>query len=267
MEQKSTQNPRSMKGIWLAFGLVALIIVTSGASAVTTAILLRNGGLTFVPSAQTIVNESDSAGVAVVNKVADSVVSISTQKSGYDWFGREVVSEGAGSGVIVSTDGYILTNNHVIDGADEVTIITNDNAEFSARVVATDPDSDLALLKANPTTALTAATLASDEVEVGEDVYAIGNALGQYPNSVTQGIVSGVGRPIATYSSGLRGNLQEFEDLIQTDAAINPGNSGGPLVNAQGEVVGINTAVAGQAQNIGFSVPIARAQALLDEET
>ncbi len=205
-----------------------------------------------------------SQGVAVVEKVADSVVSITTETAQYDWFGRQAISSGAGSGVIISEDGYILTNNHVIDGADSVYVTTTDDKEYEANVVATEPDADLALLKVANVTSLRAAELGdANDLQVGQDVYAIGNALGQYPNSVTKGIISGLGRPITAVSSGLRGNLQEFEDLIQTDAAINSGNSGGPLVNADGKVIGINTAVAGQAQNIGFSVPINRAQDLI----
>jgi len=103
----------------------------------------------------------------------------------------------------------------------------------------------------------------SDKLKVGESVLAIGNVLGRYSNSVTLGIISGLGRPIITSGSGLYGNLQELEDLIQTDAAINSGNSGGPLVNMKGEVIGINTAIDGTAQNIGFAVPINHAKKLV----
>jgi S1-C subfamily serine protease len=201
-------------------------------------------------------------GVGVVEKVSSSVVSITTQTQRSDWLGRRAIASGAGSGLIVSRDGYILTNNHVVTGASTVSIMTKDNKEYRATVVSTEPDSDLALLKVQDADNFTPAELGnSDDIKVGEDVYAVGNALGQYPNSVTRGIVSGLGRPIT--ASGLRGSLQEFEDLIQTDAAINSGNSGGPLVNTKGQVIGINTAVAGDAQNIGFSVPINRADELI----
>lgn len=202
--------------------------------------------------------------VAVVDQISESVVSVVTERTGFGIFGQPVVSTGAGSGVILTDDGYILTNNHVIDGADTVGVVTNDDREFEARVIATEPDADLALLKAIDATGMTAARIGdSSVVRPGQDVFAIGNALGRYPNSVTKGIISGLGRPIV--ASGLRGDLQSFEDLIQTDAAINQGNSGGPLVNATGEVIGINTAVAGQAQNIGFSVPINRALELIEQ--
>jgi len=240
------------------FALMATIGLTSGITAWLVRADLQN------TQQIAISDQPVSQGVAVVEKVADSVVSITTQTAQYDWFGRQAISSGAGSGVIISKDGYILTNNHVIDGADSVYVTTTDDKEYEANVVATEPDADLALLKVANVTSLRAAELGdANDLRVGQDVYAIGNALGQYPNSVTKGIVSGLGRPITAVSSGLRGNLQEFEDLIQTDAAINSGNSGGPLVNADGKVIGINTAVAGQAQNIGFSVPINRAQDLI----
>ena len=240
------------------FALMATIGLTSGITAWLVRADLQN------TQQIAISDQPVSQGVAVVEKAADSVVSITTETAQYDWFGRQAISSGAGSGVIISEDGYILTNNHVIDGADSVYVTTTDDKEYEANVVATEPDADLALLKVANVTSLRAAELGdANDLQVGQDVYAIGNALGQYPNSVTKGIISGLGRPITAVSSGLRGNLQEFEDLIQTDAAINSGNSGGPLVNADGKVIGINTAVAGQAQNIGFSVPINRAQDLI----
>jgi serine protease Do len=143
-------------------------------------------------------------------------------------------------------------------------VTTRDDKELTAKVIATDESKDLALIKIKSYTKLIAAKIGdSDSVKVGEGVIAVGNVLGRYRNSVTKGIVSGLGRPIITGSSGLYGNLQELDDLIQTDAAINSGNSGGPLVNMKGEVIGINTAIDGTAQNIGFSVPINHAKGLV----
>lgn len=251
----------SMRSVWIAFGIAALVLTTSGITAAITAYLMR------ADREQAVSQQSlpTSDGVSVVERVSGSVVSISTESIGVDFFGREYRAEGAGSGFIVTEDGYIVTNNHVIAGAQTVSVITSDDQKFEARVVATEAESDLALLKADTDIDLVPVTIGdSDDVRVGEEVYAIGNALGRYQNSVTKGIISGLGRPITASSSGLRGNLQEFEDLIQTDASINSGNSGGPLVNARGQVIGINTAVAGQAENIGFSVPIERAQALIE---
>lgn len=262
--QPNRTDPPKTRPLVLTFVAVFALMATIGLTSGITAWLVRAD----LQNTQqiTISDQPVSQGVAVVEKVADSVVSITTETAQYDWFGRQAISSGAGSGVIISADGYILTNNHVIDGADSVYVTTTDDEEYEAMVVATEPDADLALLKVRNATSLRAAELGNaNDLQVGQDVYAIGNALGQYPNSVTKGIVSGLGRPITAVSSGLRGNLQEFEDLIQTDAAINSGNSGGPLVNADGQVIGINTAVAGQAQNIGFSVPINRAQDLIQQ--
>lgn len=256
-------SSRAIHPLWLTLAIVLGMILTAGMSAGIAAYLVR----AELGDAQTIeiADQPVSQGVAVVKKVAASVVSISTQTQRYDWFGRTAIAEGAGSGVIVSADGYILTNNHVIEGADIVTVKTTDGEEYEAAVVTTEPEADLALVKVDNARGLVAAEIGNaDKLEVGEDVYAVGNALGTYANSVTEGIISGLGRPITAVSGGLRGNLQEFEDLIQTDAAINAGNSGGPLVNAAGQVIGINTAVAGDAQNIGFSIPINRAQELIN---
>lgn len=248
--------------------LIATMLILTGvfSSLATSYVIGEFGseGSTYTVS-QTATDRSDAVGV--IDTVSQSVVSISTET--VQQYGRtnfQYIAEGAGTGVVVTGDGYILTNNHVIENARQVTVMTTDEKVFTADVVATEPDSDLALLKVTDTDAEFhyAQIGNSDDAAVGEDVYAIGNALGRYQNSVTRGIVSGLGRPITTGSQGLRGNLQEFEDLIQTDAAINSGNSGGPLINAKGEVIGINTAVDGQAQNIGFAIPISRAEALID---
>ncbi|MCK5879063.1 MAG: Do family serine endopeptidase, partial [Holophagae bacterium] len=153
---------------------------------------------------------------------------------------------GWGSGVIVSTDGYIITNNHVVRDADKVKVaLENDDRKYDAKVVGTDPEIDIALLKIDKQDLPVVNLGNSDALKVGEWVAAIGNPLG-YSHSVTAGIVSGKGRRLST----------GMESFIQTDAAINFGNSGGPLVNMSGQVVGINTAISAQGQNIGFAVPI-----------
>lgn len=157
--------------------------------------------------------------------------------------------EGLGSGVVISQDGYILTNNHVVRGADELKVTLADGREFEAKVVGSDPKTDLAALKIQAT-GLTAARLGnSDAVEVGQWVVAIGSPF-EYPQTVTAGIVSAKGRDMS-------GRVADYEDFIQTDAAINPGNSGGPLVNLRGEVIGINTAIAtrtGSYSGLGFAI-------------
>jgi len=183
----------------------------------------------------------------VLAKVSPSVVAIELGVVG----NNGVYGQGAGSGVIISADGLVLTNNHVIESADAIQVKTSDGKQHDAAVIGSEPSRDIALVKMQGVTNLTPAVLGdTSTLRVGDPVVAIGNALdlGDAP-TVTEGIVSAKGRTIRTSSETL-------EDLIQTDAAINPGNSGGPLVNAAGEVVGINTAGATDAQNIGFAIDI-----------
>lgn len=171
---------------------------------------------------------------------------------------RQLPQEGLGSGVIVNADGYILTNNHVVGGADEVTVTLHDGRDLRAKVVGTDPMSDLAVIRVKAQD-LPAATLGSSEkLKVGEWVVAAGNPF-NLSNTITAGIVSAKGR------SNVR--IAEYEDFIQTDAAINPGNSGGALVNLRGEVVGINTAIAsrgGGNNGVGFAIPIDMAKTIME---
>lgn len=169
--------------------------------------------------------------------------------------GRTELKEiGGGSGFIISADGLILTNKHVVaDTKASYTVFLNDGRKFEAKIVARDPVQDLAIIKI-PVSGLSTVTLGdSDKLELGQTVIAIGNALGEFRNTVSVGVVSGLSRKVT--ASG--GNFSEtIYGVIQTDAAINPGNSGGPLLNLRGEVVGINTAVASGAENIGFAIPI-----------
>ena len=156
---------------------------------------------------------------------------------------------------LVLRNGYVMTNKHVIEGADRVTVVLSDGTTHeNVRVVGADPLNDVAFLKIDDVANLPAAELGdSSSLRVGQSLVAIGNSLGQYQNTVTSGIVSGVGRPVSAQSGD---TVETLNDLIQTDAAINPGNSGGPLLNLQGQVIGINTAVAADAQGIGFAIPI-----------
>jgi S1-C subfamily serine protease len=201
--------------------------------------------------------------IGIVKAVTPSVVSITSQTVGYNFFGQALKQEGAGTGVILTANGYILTNRHVVpDGVSNVTVYVSGGKQYSGSVIARDPDNDLALLKI-PANGLTPATLGnSDGVQVGDSVIAIGNALGQYQNTVTEGIISGIDRNIS--AGGQADNLTEsLKNVFQTDAAINSGNSGGPLVNIAGQVIGINTAVSSSAQNIGFSIPINQVKAFI----
>lgn len=160
---------------------------------------------------------------------------------------------GAGSGVIISTDGYIITNNHVIDGADELEVTLNDNRKFSAKLIGTDPTTDIALIKVDAKDLPTIPFGDSEKLKVGEWVLAVGNPF-NLTSTVTAGIVSAKGRGIS-----MGGDRSKIESFIQTDAAVNPGNSGGALVNTKGELVGINTAIYSETGNFAgysFAVPI-----------
>ena len=165
-------------------------------------------------------------------------------------------SQGSGSGFIIDTDGYILTNHHVIESADRITVTLADGRTFRGEVIGTDPAIDVALLKIQGAQNLPEAPLGnSDDLRVGEWVCAIGNPLG-YVHSVTLGVVSFIGRKLFDNS---------LDDYIQTDAAINFGNSGGPLINSRGEVIGINSAISSRASSIGFAVPINHAVGILPQ--
>ncbi len=171
-------------------------------------------------------------------------------------FPREYKERGLGSGFIISENGYILTNNHVIQGADKIIVRLHDKREFEAKVVGTDPNTDVALLKIDAQDLPTLPLGDSDKLKVGELVMAIGNPFG-LSYTITVGVVSAKGR------SGI--GITDYEDFIQTDAAINPGNSGGPLINIKGEVVGINTAIytkSGGYMGIGFAIPINMVKAI-----
>jgi serine protease Do len=173
--------------------------------------------------------------------------------------------EGSGSGFIVSKDGYILTNNHVVDGSDQVTVRLLDRREFKAKIVGTDPNTDLAVLKIDAKNLVPAPLGNSGAARVGEWVLAVGNPLGDNLTfTVTSGIISAKGRSLALPGQSDR----TIQDFIQTDAAINPGNSGGPLVSVQGEVIGVNSAIASQTgfySGYGFAIPIDLARRVMDQ--
>ncbi|MCZ6754032.1 MAG: trypsin-like peptidase domain-containing protein [Gemmatimonadetes bacterium] len=269
---------------WLKFGsLVALAfslglffagLVDAPTTGVAQQAQARHTNFTAVPAPdiqgiETLVNLSEGF-ANVAEAVRPSVVVIESQRnveqanrrpSVNDFFQqnpRDRFQEGHGSGFIVSHDGYILTNNHVIEGADRVIVRLTDRREFVAEIIGTDPNTDLAVLKIDADGLTPAALGHSEAARVGEWVLAIGNPMGDPPLTftVTSGIISAKGRG----SLRLPGRTQlSIQDFIQTDAAINPGNSGGPLVNLQGEVIGINAAIASQTgYNVGygFAIPI-----------
>lgn len=251
--------------------IIAFLLLLAGVSAYggfrLSDTLRQQGGSGITPrttvsnDGNKVVTETEAGISGVVEKVAPSVVSIVTETQAASLRGI-TTQAGAGTGMIVSADGYILTNKHVIEGADAVTVVLTDGTTYDkVRLVGTDPLNDLAFLKVEGVTDLPAVELGdSSSLRVGQSVVAIGNSLGQYQNTVTSGIVSGVGRPVSAQSGD---TVETLNDLIQTDAAINPGNSGGPLLNLQGQVIGINTAVAQDAQGVGFAIPISAAKGMI----
>ena len=192
-----------------------------------------------------------------VEDVGPAVVTVVGTITGQvDFFGRVSSAQTSGSGVVISKDGYVLTNNHVVEGAEQLTVILNDGTEYPAEVINTDIFADLAVLSTNTQMPVAATLGNSDNLKPGETVIAIGSPLGDFRNTVTVGVISATNRSLDT------GNGYQMEGLIQTDAAINQGNSGGPLINIAGEVIGINTLVvrgsdstSTVAEGLGFAVP------------
>lgn len=269
-----------MKRIWLLFSQAVTVFVAAyfvvatlqpnwlGRGAAT-----RSGaGIALLEAPPAPANAQPAAGSfsAAARQAAPAVVSINTSKavrhprSNDPWFqfffgdqGAQAQS-GLGSGVIVSPDGYILTNNHVVEGADEIEVTLTDSRRASARVIGTDPDTDLAILKIELDKLPVIVLGNSDSLAVGDQVLAIGNPFG-VGQTVTSGIVSALGRTQL--------GINTFENFIQTDAAINPGNSGGALVDVNGNLMGINTAIysrSGGSMGIGFAIPVSTARLVLD---
>ncbi len=222
-----------------------------------------------------VVEESSQAVVSIV--ITKDVPKYRTYRSPFGgmfpFFGedlRERTGEterqqvGSGSGFFVSSDGYIVTNKHVVsDSAADYTVIMSDDSEHSARVLALAPNNDIAVLKIEGKDFPTLPLGDSDQLRVGQTAIAIGNPLGEFANSVSRGIVSGLGRSVTAGS--MYGETETLRDIIQTDAAINPGNSGGPLFDIEGRVIGINVAVAQGAENIGFALPVNSIKRVVDE--
>ncbi len=213
-----------------------------------------------------IVLEESSAVIDAVKKVSPSVVSITTSSNIQDLFtGQVTQAKAGGTGFILTSDGIIVTNKHVVsDSNGSYTVLTADGKSYTAKIVSTDPFNDLAVLKIDATGLKPVELGDSNALQIGQWVIAIGNALGEYQNTVTVGVVSAKGRRITAGGGSTGEPAETLEGLLQTDAAINPGNSGGPLVNLAGQVVGINTAIAGDAQGIGFAMNIDSVKTALD---
>ena len=254
-------RPRS----WLAAIVATAVLAGAGAGAGVSA-LMHNDSTTTVVSPSTSASGSRNSSViakpsdvqGILAKVGPAVAYVRTQAF---QSGRFFPSSGAGTGIVLTPDGELLTNAHVVAGATSIKVtVGTDTQSHNATVIGADTNNDLALVKISGVSNLPVADLGSSSaLKVGDNVIAIGNALNlQGGMTVTEGIVSALNRSIDATDESLSG-------LIQTDAAINPGNSGGPLVNSAGQVVGINTATSGDAQNIGFAIAIDKAKPVIDQ--
>ncbi|MDO4527113.1 MAG: trypsin-like peptidase domain-containing protein [Candidatus Saccharibacteria bacterium] len=271
-EQKNKETSGTNNVNKTAIILASLALVGAGVSVTFSVLSYQKAStpLTFLNSGAdgNSANFTEGSIADVVSKLSPSVVSIVTSVKGTSYFGQSYTSEAAGTGIIVSSDGYILTNKHVIEGSSSISVVLSDGTTCKdVEVAAVDSLNDVAFLKIKDASGLNAAKLGdSKTIQVGQQVVAIGNALGEYQNSVTAGVISGTGRTLtATDSTGSM--VEKLTDMIQTDAAINSGNSGGPLINAAGEVIGINTATSSSAENMGFAIPIAAVKGMLGQLT
>ena len=267
-----------MKRLWLLFSQTATVLLAAYFVVATMKPDWLRAGSRALPSLALVEAPLAAAGAVPANsfrlpaqKASPAVVSINTSKaartdprSNDPWFKfffgeRENAPQtGLGSGVIVSSSGYILTNNHVVEGADEIDVVLNDGRHAAAKIIGTDPDTDLAVLKIELDRLPVIVIGNSDTLQVGDQVLAIGNPFG-VGQTVTSGIVSATGRNQL--------GINTFENFIQTDAAINPGNSGGALVDVNGHLAGINTAIysrSGGNMGIGFAIPVATAKMVLE---
>jgi S1-C subfamily serine protease len=251
--------------LWAAILVAGFLIVTSGPRWDIGRWLRRGsaGPLWSEPaSAATAYTADEQNNIDIYKGARDATVNVTSKVYQQDWFFGAYPAEGAGSGFIIKQSGEILTNSHVVKGAQQVTVTLTDKKVYRARVLGLDARSDLALLKIEADRKLPTLPLgSSDALVVGQKVLAIGNPFGQFGGTLTTGVVSSLDRTIQTEEGG------RLEGMIQTDAAINPGNSGGPLLDSHGAVIGINTAIYGPQGNIGigFALPIGRAKAMLDE--
>lgn len=268
--------------IFAVAGASAFAGAVAGGAAVYT-VVARNQqavGLTAIaPAAENSSNDNTAAQTLILNatdvetavtqavqKVGPAVVTIvGTIPGQMTFFGMTGDQTVSGSGFFISGQGYILTNNHVVEGTQEVSIILSDGTQESATLVGADPYSDIAILKTDGRVPAAVTLGNSDLLNAGESVIAIGSPLGDFKNTVTVGVVSGTGRSIDT------GKGYQVEGLIQTDAAINQGNSGGPLVNLAGEVIGVNNMIVRGsdsgtiAEGLGFAIPVNTAQAVANQ--
>lgn len=273
-------KPKLKKILIILAVAVLLVAAVSGGAIADRVFGIKPLDLLFPRNNSTIVKEiitgEESNIVNVIEKLSPSVVTVSgtTPKKNVIQFnpfsgGFSQGTQGGnqqdiGSGFIVSADGLIVTNKHVVsDTGITYKVITADNKEYQVDKISRDPNNDIAVLKINATGLKPIPLGDSSNLKVGQSVIAIGTALGEFRHTVTTGVISGLGRGIQA-GDPYQGYVEALDNIIQTDAAINPGNSGGPLINSRGEVIGINVAVAQNAQNIGFAIPANTVKDALD---
>ncbi|RMG71957.1 MAG: PDZ domain-containing protein [Nitrospirae bacterium] len=224
-------------------------------------LILALGLFVFFKGPLWALTDEEKTNIRVYKEVAPSVVNITTTTLIRDFF-SVYPSKGAGSGSIIDSRGFILTNYHVVEDAAEITVTLSNGHKYSARLIGADPENDIAIIKIEPSEKLRPLKLGdSSNLQVGQRVYAIGNPFG-LNSTLTTGIISALGRPLTTESGRV------IENVIQTDAPINPGNSGGPLINTAGEMIGINTAIftpSGGNIGIGFAIPVDTAKELIPD--
>jgi len=249
----------------IIWSLVVFCLIGAG-------LALTENFISLGAQADTLRLDDQEATIRAINRAAPSVVSINILEdvdvqvqdinTGDVRVEKKKISRGAGSGFLISQDGLIITNKHVAsagtEGQSEYKITLNSGKQYYAQLIGTDPVNDLAILKIFDKNLPYLELGDSNNLQVGTSVIAIGNALGRYDNSATKGIVSGLGRSLS--ASGLNGETENLDNVIQTDAQINFGNSGGPLINLEGKVVGINVAKDEGGESIGFAIPINEAK-------
>jgi serine protease Do len=266
----AVKKPSKGKGVWkVAALLVAVVVLATGGGfggAILAQHLGSNGSDTTSVLTQSVVNTSSDQGATdgtsvsdIVDATASSVVEITTETVETSQFMQQYTSSGAGSGVIITSDGYIVTNNHVISGANKITVTLKSGESYEAKLIGTDETTDIAVIKIEATDLQAAVLGDSDTLKVGDLAVAIGNPLGELGGTVTSGIISALDREITVDNQTMT--------LLQTSAAVNPGNSGGGLFNGKGELIGIVNAKTSSAgiEGLGFAIPINTAKPVIED--
>jgi S1-C subfamily serine protease len=262
--RSSRVGGRGLAGL-LAVSLMSGVLASAGTVAIVESSLLgAPAAQTAAPNARTVTDVDGTEDItAMVAAARESVVTITADGLATSRFSPfQVPTTGVGSGVVLTANGYILTNRHVVADSQSLTVAFSDGTELPARIIKISNTTDLALIKVDGTGLRAMPVGDSSILAVGQTAIAIGSPLGTYTETVTRGIVSGLDREITVTDQATRSETK-LSGLIQTDAAINPGNSGGPLLDGTGKVVGINTAVATSAEGLGFAIPIGAASDLI----